>query len=70
MFAAFLLCGGWYFSSKVVIGESEPGSPILYQDHDYNISSKSVNDSFPGSEELYIVAETDKKGGIKRPEVY
>lgn len=67
--AAFLLVGGWYFSSKVVIGESEPGSPILYQDHDYNISSKAVNDSFPGSEELYIVAETSEKGGIKRPEV-
>jgi predicted RND superfamily exporter protein len=67
--AAILLCGGWYFSSKVVIGESEPGSPILYQDHDYNLSSKAVNDSFPGSEELYIVAETAEKGGIKRPEV-
>ena len=67
--AAFLLCGGWYFSSKVVIGESEPGSPILYQDHDYNLSSKAVNDSFPGSEELYIVAEASEKGGIKRPEV-
>ena len=29
-------------TTKVVIGESEQGSPILYQDHDYNISSKSV----------------------------
>jgi len=67
--AGLLLMSGWYFSSQVVIGESEPGSPILYQDHDYNISSKAVNDSFPGSEELYIVAETDEKGGIKRPEV-
>ncbi|MCV6590588.1 MAG: MMPL family transporter [Marinobacterium sp.] len=69
MIAAMLLVSGWYFSSKVVIGESEPGSPILYQDHDYNISSKAVNDSFPGSEELYIVAETRDNGGIKRPEV-
>lgn len=67
--ALILLVGGGYFASKVVIGESEPGSPILYQDHDYNISSKAVNDSFPGSEELYIVAETESKGGIKRPEV-
>jgi len=66
---AFLLMGGWYFSSKVVIGESEPGSPILYQNHDYNLSSKAVNDSFPGSEELYLVAKTEEKGGIKRPEV-
>lgn len=67
--AASLLVSGWYFSSLVVIGESEPGSPILYQTHDYNISSKAVNDRFPGSEELYIVAETKGKGGIKRPEV-
>lgn len=67
--AAVLLVGGWYASSKVVIGESEPGSPILYQDHDYNLSSTAINNSFPGSEELYIVAETSEKGGIKRPEV-
>lgn len=67
--AGLMLLLGWFFSSKVVIGESEPGSPILYQDHDYNISSGAINDSFPGSEELYIVAETREKGGIKRPEV-
>ncbi|MFW1678108.1 efflux RND transporter permease subunit [Pontibacter sp. JAM-7] len=67
--AALLLASGWYFSSQVVIGESEPGSPILYQDHDYNVSSKAINDSFPGSEELYIVAETRNKGDIKKPDV-
>ncbi len=69
MMAGLMLVGGWYAASLVVIGESEPGSPILYQNHDYNLSSSAVNDSFPGSEELYIVAETDDKGGIKRPEV-
>jgi predicted RND superfamily exporter protein len=69
VFGASLLIAGLYFSSKVVIGESEPGSPILYQNHDYNVSSGAINDSFPGSEELYIIAETDKVGGIKRPEV-
>ncbi|WP_036552535.1 efflux RND transporter permease subunit [Neptunomonas japonica] len=67
--ALILLLSGFYLSSNVVIGESEPGSPILYQDHDYNLSSKAVNDSFPGSEEMYIVAQTSEKGGIKRPEV-
>jgi predicted RND superfamily exporter protein len=60
---------GGYFSSWVQIGESEPGSPILYQDHDYNISSKNINDNFPGSEEMFIVARTSEPGGIKRPEV-
>ncbi len=68
-FAVILLLGGLFASSKVRIGEAEPGSPILYQDHDYNISSKLVNDRFPGSEELYIVAEHTDKGGLKKPEV-
>ena len=69
MVAAALTVAGGYVASHVTIGESEPGSPILYQDHDYNISSKAINDSFPGSEELYIVAEHRDEGGIKRPEV-
>jgi len=58
-----------YFSSWVKIGEPEPGSPLLYRDHDFNVSSAAINKSFPGSEELFIIAETEKKGGLKRPEV-
>ncbi len=56
-------------STKVTIGETEPGSPLLYADHDYNISSKIINDAFPGSEELYVIGHTDELGGLKRPEV-
>ena len=56
-------------SFRVQIGEPEPGSPLLYRDHDFNVSSKAINDRFPGSEELFIIARTDEKGGIKRPEV-
>ncbi|HEY5720492.1 MAG TPA: MMPL family transporter, partial [Gammaproteobacteria bacterium] len=67
--AAMLLLVGAYFSSWVQIGEAEPGSPLLYPDHDYNVSSKAINTLFPGSEELYLIARTDKPGGIKRPEV-
>ncbi len=66
---ALLLVVGGFFASTVTIGESEPGSPILYQTHDYNVGSRKINDSFPGSEELYIVAETEEDGGIKRPDV-
>ena len=61
--------GGTYFISKVQLGESEPGSPLLHRNHDYNLSTKAVNNLFPGSEELDIVARTDKKGDIKRPDV-
>ena len=67
--AALLFVAGVYLSSWVQIGEAEPGTPLLYPDHDYNISSKAINSLFPGSEELYVIARTDEKGGIKRPEV-
>jgi uncharacterized protein len=58
-----------YFSSWVQIGEPEPGSPLLFHDHDFNISSKAINERFPGSEELFIIARTAEKAGLKRPEV-
>uniref|UniRef100_Q479H4 Membrane transport protein MMPL domain-containing protein n=1 Tax=Dechloromonas aromatica (strain RCB) TaxID=159087 RepID=Q479H4_DECAR len=61
--------GGTYLVGKVQLGESEPGSPLLHRDHDYNVSTKAINTRFPGSEELHVVARTDDKGGIKRPEV-
>lgn len=70
LFIVVILYGvGAYFSSWVQIGEAEPGSPLLYPDHDYNISSKAINESFPGSEELYIIAHTEEKAGLKNPEV-
>ncbi len=56
-------------ASKVTIGETEPGSPLLYADHDYNVSSKTINQAFPGSEELYVIGHTDELAGLKRPEV-
>jgi predicted RND superfamily exporter protein len=33
------------------------------------VSSKAINQRFPGSEELFIIARTSEKGGLKRPEV-
>jgi predicted RND superfamily exporter protein len=64
-----IVLGASWGSSKVQIGEPEPGSPLLYRDHDFNLSSKAVNERFPGSEELFIIARTAEKGGLKRPEV-
>jgi uncharacterized protein len=67
--AAIGAIGGAWFIAQVQLGESEPGSPLLHRHHDYNQSTKAINNLFPGSEELHIVARTDEKGGIKRPEV-
>jgi uncharacterized protein len=70
LFISVMLLGtGIYFSSWVQVGEAEPGSPLLYLDHDYNVSSKAINDHFPGSEELFVIAETAENGGLKQPKV-
>ena len=61
--------GALYFVSKVQLGESEPGSPLLHRTHDYNVSTTAINERFPGSEELHVSVRTAEKGGIKRPEV-
>lgn len=54
---------------SVKVGESEPGSPILQSDHYFNRSTAAINQLFPGFEELNVIARTNEKGGLKRPEV-
>jgi len=37
-----------WLSTRVQVGEPEPGSPLLYPHHDYNVSSRAINERFPG----------------------
>jgi uncharacterized protein len=67
--SAALMVAGLFATSSVKMGDNEPGSPILYPNHDYNKSTAQINRLFPGSEELHIVAKTSQRGGLKRPEV-
>ena len=67
--ALTLVIVGAFQMKGVQFGESEPGSPILNRNHDYNTSAKAINAKFPGSEEMYVVVKTAQKEGIRRPEV-
>lgn len=67
--AAALVIGAIALLPAIQIGESEPGSPLFYPDHDYNRASATINEAFPGSEELYIVARVAERGDLKRPDV-
>ena len=66
--AAAVVLGG-LSATHVQIGESEPGSPLLKRNHDYNLSTKAINELFPGSDELHVLVSTKEKNGLKRPEV-
>jgi predicted RND superfamily exporter protein len=67
MLALFVV--GGYYAAHVQIGDSEPGSPLLKRNHDYNLSTKAINTAFPGSEELHVLMRTDKANGLKQPQV-
>jgi predicted RND superfamily exporter protein len=61
--ACFLL------APRVEIGESRPGTPILYPDHEFNRSNGVIASRFFGADELTLVVETETEGGVHRPEV-
>ncbi|MBU1056132.1 MAG: MMPL family transporter, partial [Proteobacteria bacterium] len=54
-------------ASKVEIGDVHPGSPILWEDSNYNIAIDSINKSFPGTDELYILVEGDGPRAVESP---
>ncbi|MDY6863881.1 MAG: efflux RND transporter permease subunit [Thermodesulfobacteriota bacterium] len=58
---------GWV-STRVHIGDINPGSPILWEDSPYNVAIDKINKNFPGSEELYVIAEGDVPQAVEKPE--
>ena len=56
-------------SPYVKIGESRPGTPILWPDSEFNQSAAEISKRFYGADELTVIVETEIEGGIHRPEV-
>lgn len=56
-----------YIASQVDIGDIHPGTPILWPDSDYNVAVSQINENFPGTEELYIIAEGRGKDSVEDP---
>jgi predicted RND superfamily exporter protein len=58
-----------FVAFKVGIGESRPGTPILYPDHEFNRATGVIASKFYGADELTLIVETELEGGVHRPEV-
>ncbi|MDY6971598.1 MAG: MMPL family transporter, partial [Thermodesulfobacteriota bacterium] len=54
-------------ASKVNIGDIHPGSPLLWEDSDYNIAIDQINNNFPGTEELYVIIEGEGPDAVETP---
>ncbi len=58
-----------FVAPRVEVGESQPGTPVFYPDHPFNVSAAVIGDKFAGADELTVVVETELEGGVHRPDV-
>jgi predicted RND superfamily exporter protein len=65
---AVLLVSG-YFAKDITIGDSNPGSPILWPDSEYNQDDSAINSRFPGSDRMFLAISGEKENALKEPEV-
>jgi len=56
-------------ATDLTIGDATTGSPILWEDSQFNQDSALINASYPGTEQMFIVLEGDKDNALKRPDV-
>lgn len=64
-----LACAG--FDSRLKIGDTFPGSPILWPDSRYNLDCQMINDKFDasGTDLISVIVEGDEEWTIQKPEV-
>ena len=64
-----ILMGGFFYGDKVTVGENKPGSPLLFEDSNYNQAAKRISEKFAGANQLSIYLEGDEAHVMKRPDV-
>lgn len=64
-----IIIGGVFYGGQVTVGENKPGSPLLFEDSDYNLAAKRISDKFAGANQLSIYLEGEDAHVIKRPDV-
>jgi predicted RND superfamily exporter protein len=52
----------------VEVGEARPGTPILWEDSEFNVSARVIGDKFFGADDLMIIVETEQDFAVHRPE--
>lgn len=67
--AITVLAVSGYFATGVYIGDSKPGSPILWPESDYNQDNAAINEHFPGTDRMFLVVEGERDDVLKQPGV-
>jgi len=58
-----------YWNQFLTVGDSRPGSPLLWPDSNYNLSVRHINQRFQGTDHLYIIVEGKDERAAKLPNV-
>lgn len=57
-----------FFAKDITIGDTNAGSPILWQDSVYNQDDAAINSRYPGSDRMFVVVE-GAEDTLKRPDI-
>jgi predicted RND superfamily exporter protein len=68
-FAGIIIAISMFYAKDAVVGENKPGSPILFQDSQYNIAASRIAEKFAGANQLSIYFEAQEAHKMKEPEV-
>jgi len=66
---ALLMVWSVYYGWSPPLGESKPGSPILFADSEYNVAAAHIADRFAGANQFSIYFEGEKAHAMKDPKV-
>jgi len=57
-----------FFAKDITVGDTNAGSPILWQDSEYNQDDAAINSRYPGSDRMFVVVE-GAEDTLKRPDI-
>ncbi|MBN1653122.1 MAG: MMPL family transporter [Deltaproteobacteria bacterium] len=60
---------GFIFARSLVIGDVNPGTPMLWPDSKYNLDTARISSKFRNADELTVVVEGTTREAIKDPNV-
>jgi predicted RND superfamily exporter protein len=67
--AGLIIAFGLFYAKDMVVGENQPGSPILFADSEYNIAAAQIAGKFAGANQFSIYFESTEAHKMKEPEV-
>jgi len=67
---ALAAAGAFVASRRVALGESRPGSPLLYPESEFNTAAEHVAEHFFGLDDLLVFAESEPSGRVLAPDTF